>query len=539
MIRMAQIQYIKDLYENEEVSLREIARRTNLSFQTVRKYAYKEDWRRDRLPNLEAENYPALEAFIPAIDEWMEADRKIPRKQRHTAMRIYDRLREEQEYGGSYSSVKRYVRKKKFMMKMVMEGYLPLAQPKGHGQVDFGESLYYDGQGRERKGYALTVTFPQSNKGYTQFYPSQNQECLLTGLQRVFEHIRGVPPRLRFDNLSTAVAKVLEGGERELTDGFTRFMLHYRFQADFCNPAAGNEKGNVENKVGYSRRNAFVPVPTITSFEEFNEQLWAWCEKDAQRLHYKYKVPIEELWKTDQESLLKLPDYPFPVFRYEALAVNKYGFAVIDTNRYGLSPSLAGRTVQAKIFFDRVEFYHDHQPVGQYRRSYGRDEEHCDWTQYVGVLVKKPGAVEHTRFFHQLPQQWQILLAQSGGRERKGALQLLNEIVKDGNAGLCEDALSMAAENGRTDPDSIRQCYYMIAKKEFRPEPLVLQTPAPQLHYHPNLTAYDFLVIPQHEPNEVGRAARGRARERTKFSPLAETEFSGLCDDETGGVSHA
>ena len=494
MLRMAQIDYIKDLYENEDLSLREISRRTGHSFQTVQKYAYQENWSAEKLPNLEAENYPNLEKYIPSIDEWMELDRKLPRKQRHTAMRIYHRLVDEQGYQGSYSSVKRYVRKKKFVLKLAAEGYLPLAQPCGHGQVDFGESLYYDAQGKERKGYALTVSFPQSNKGYTQFFPSQNQECLLEGLKRVFERIGGVPLRLRFDNLSTAVAKVLEGGERELTEGFRRFMLHYRFRADFCNPASGNEKGNVENKVGYSRRNAFVPVPTVTSFEAFNEWLWAWCEKDAQRLHYKYKIPIQELWEADRDALLKLPEYPFPVFRYEALAVNKYGFAVIDTNKYGLAPTLAGKTVQAKIFFDHVEFYHDHQPVGRYRRSYGRDEELYDWTQYVGTLLKKPGAVEHTRFFKQLPQQWQELLAQSRGRERKGALRLLDEIVRDGNAPLCEDALSMAAENGRTDPDSIRQCYYMIAKKEFRPKPLELRASTPKLRYDPNLTAYDGLT---------------------------------------------
>ena len=494
MLRMAQIDYIKDLYENEDLSLREISRRTGHSFQTVQKYAYQENWSAEQLPNLEAENYPNLEKYIPSIDEWMEADRKLPRKQRHTAMRIYHRLVEEQGYPGSYSSVKRYVRKKKFVLKLATEGYLPLAQPCGYGQVDFGESLYYDAQGKERKGYALTVSFPQSNKGYTQFFPSQNQECLLEGLKRVFERIGGVPPRLRFDNLSTAVVKVLEDGERELTEGFTRFMLHYRFRAEFCTPAAGNEKGNVENKVGYSRRNAFVPVPTVTSFEAFNEWLWEWCEKDAQRLHYKYKIPIQELWEADRESLLKLPEYPFPVFRYEALSVNKYGFAVIDTNKYGLAPTLAGKTVQAKIFFDHIEFYYDHHPVGRYRRSYGRDEELYDWTQYVGTLLKKPGAVEHTRFFKQLPQQWQELLAQSRGRERKGALRLLDEIVRDGNAPLCEDALSMATENGRTDPDSIRQCYYMIAKKEFRPKPLELRDSTPKLRYDPNLTAYDGLT---------------------------------------------
>lgn len=392
---MAQQQYIKDLYENEEVSLREIARRTKLSFQTVQKYAYKEDWSEERIPNLEAENYPSLKEYIPTIDEWMEADRKVPRKQRHTAMRIYHRLEEELGYGGSYSSVRRYVSK---------------------------------------------------------------------------------------------------GTERVLTDGFRRFMLHYRFQADFCNPASGNEKGNVENKVGYSRRNAFVPVPTITSFEEFNQWLWEWCEQDAQRLHYKYKIPIQELWETDEKSLLNLPEHPFPVFRYEAVTVNKYGFATLDTNKYGLAPALSGRIVQAKLFFDHVEFYYDHKPVGRYKRSYEREQELCDWTQYVGTFLKKPGAVEHTRFFRQMPRLWQDLLRQSKGRERKDALRLLDEIVRDGNAGLCEDALSLAAENGRTDPDSIRQCYYMIAKKEFRPEPLLLKTPTPQLHYDPKLTAYDGLT---------------------------------------------
>ena len=494
MIRMAQQQYIKDLYENEEVSLREIARRTKLSFQTVQKYAYKEDWNKEELPNLEAENYPALQAYIPTIDEWMEADRKIPRKQRHTATRIYARLRDEKGYPGSYSSVKRYVRKKKLVMKLAAEGYLPLAHPAGNGQVDFGESIYCDGKGQEQKGYALTVSFPQSNKGYTQFFPSQNQECLLTGLQRIFEHIGGVPPRLKFDNLSTAVAQVLEGTERVLTDGFRRFMLHYRFQADFCNPASGNEKGNVENKVGYSRRNAFVPIPTITSFEEFNQWLWAWCEKDAQRLHYKYKLPIQELWAADQNSLLKLPEHPFSIFRYEAVSVNKYGFAVIDTNRYGLSPVLAGRVVQAKVFFDHIEFYHDHQPVGNYPRSYGKEEEIYDWKQYIGTLLKKPGAVEHTRFFQQIPKLWRELLAQSRGRERKDALRLLDEIVRDGNAEFCEDTVSLAAENGRTDPDSIRQCYYMLSRREFRPEPLKLRTPTPSLHYNPSLTAYDGLT---------------------------------------------
>jgi transposase len=495
VIRVTQMNTIKDLYENDGLSLREIARRTDLSFQTVQKYAYKEDWSNDNLPNIEPSSYPVLEPYIPTIDAWLDADRKIPRKQRHTVKRIYDRLRDECGFPGSYSSVKKYVRKKKFVMKAATEGYLPLAHPDGCGQVDFGEFIYYDGKQEEHNAYALTISFPNSNKGYTQAFPSQNQECLLTGMQRIFEHIGGVPPRLRFDNMTTAVAQVLEGTERVLADGFMRFKLHYRFQADFCNPRSGNEKGNVENKVGYSRRNAFVPVPTITSFEEFNESLWDWCEKDAERPHYKYKVSIQELWREEQDSLLALPEYPFPVFRYESMAVNKYGFAVIDTNKYGLAPSLYGETVQAKIFYDHVEFFHDHQLVGKYRRSYGSNEEIYDWTQYVSTLCKKPGAIEHTRFFHQMPQPWQQHLEQSRGKDRKNALQLLQEIVRDGNAALCNDVLELAGVNGRTDADSMRQCYYMIAKKEYRPEPLKMISDAPALNYNPNLSAYDGLMV--------------------------------------------
>ena len=180
-------------------------------------------------------------------------------------------------------------------------------------------------------------------------FPSQNQECLLIGMRRIFEYIGGVHARIRFDNMSTAVAQVLEGTERKLTDGFTRFMLHYRFQADFCNPASDNEKGNVENKVGYIRRNALVPIPTIISFEEFNSHLFDWCENDAERPHYQRGVTIQSLWEDEKPKLLMLPEVPYNVFNYESLRVSKTGFVCIDTNKYGLSPELHDETVQAML----------------------------------------------------------------------------------------------------------------------------------------------------------------------------------------------
>ena len=496
MIRMAQANTIKDLYENEGASLREISRRTGLSFQTVRKYAQRDDWNgeKEAKPGRKPENYPALGPYIPTIDAWLEADRKIPRKQRHTAMRVYQRLRDEEGYQGCYSSVKRYVRRKKRALKMSGEEWLPLDAPEGCAQTDFGEFLYYDAEGKGKKGHALTVTFPYSNHAYTQVFPSQNQECLLEGLKRVFERVGGVPLRIRFDNLSPAVVEVLEGTERVLTDGFTRFKLHYRFQADFCNPGKGNEKGNVENKVGYSRRNLFVPVPTITDFAAFNESLWEKCDKDAEREHYRKKRLIRELWEEERGKLLTLPEHPYDVFHYVTLAVNKCGFVTIETNRYGLNPALAGETVQAKIRYDRVEFFYGQRPVGEYERHYGRNQEFLDWRQYTSALTRKPGATEHTRFFDSMPETWREHLSRIQGKERRSALELLSEIVRDGNAELCADALELAAENGRTDAESIRQCYYMVARKEFRPNPLRLDNDAPPLNYSPDLSAYDTLT---------------------------------------------
>jgi transposase len=491
---MAQIEYIKHLYECEGKSLREIAKEVGMNFRTVQKYAYMNNFSPQVKPNVEPENYPVLGPYIPIINKWMEQDMREPRKQRHTAKRIFDRLREEESFTGSYAGVKRYAVKKRWLLNQAREGYLPIAHPKGHAQVDFGKFKYYDGLGVAHDGYALLVTFPYSNAGWMQVFPSQNQECLLEGLKRIFYRIGGVPIRLRCDNMTTAVTQILKGAERVISDGFYRFKLHHRFEADFCNPASGNEKGNVENKVGYDRRNMLVPVPVIEDFAAFNEELFARCDADHDREHYLRKTLIGELWAEEREKLLTLPEYEYEAFRYESLKVNKTGFVLVDTNRYGLSPTLAGKIVQAKIFFDRVELYYDHRLLKTYDRSYGRHDEASDWKQYLSVLIRKPGATEHTRFFDQMPKLWRTHLRSTKGNERKTALMLLSEIVNDGNEDLCEDALALAHENGRTDADSIRQCYLLISKPENHPRPLELSTEPPLLNYRPDLSVYDVLT---------------------------------------------
>ena len=380
-------------------------------------------------------------------------------------------------------------------MKQYSESYLPLERPLAHAQVDFGKFKYYDvlGIGHD-KGRALIVSFPHSNTGWMQVFPSENQECLLTGLKRIFYHVGGVPIRVRCDNMTTAVAQILKGAERVISDGFYRFMLHHRFGADFCNPNKGNEKGNVENKVGYTRRNMLVPVPVITDFDAFNEELLRRCDEDHNREHYERGALIRELWDEEKRHLLTLPEYEYEVFSYESLSVNKSGFITVDTVKYGLSPELSGKTAQAKIYFDKIEVFYDHCLLKTFRRSYEKKHEDCDWKEYLPSLVKKPGATEHTRFFNQMPKLWQEYLRSVKGNERKSALLLLSEIVSDGNEALCDDALELANEYGKLDSDNIRQCYLFIAKPERHPQPLKLAVCAPALNYCPDLSVYDSLT---------------------------------------------
>jgi transposase len=491
---MAEIQYVKHLWEQEGKSLREISRITGLSFQTVKKYACMENWNEENLPDTKPEKHPVLGPCISVIDEWLAEDVRQPRKQRHTMTRIYARLRDEQGYTGSYSSVKRYVRKKKYRMNLEQgEGYLQIEQPQGHAQIDFGEFKYYDGRGEEGKGHALTVTFPYSNMGFTQVFRGENQECLLEGMKRVFEHINGIPARIRADNMTTAVSKILQGKDRELAEGFTRFKLHYRFETDFCNPASGNEKGNVENKVGYSRRNYLVPVPTIEDFETFNRELFSRCDQDGDREHYRHKILLRELWEQERRVLLRLPEYPYEIFRLVSARINKYGFLLVDGKRYGVSPEYAGRTGEVRVSFDRVDIYYDHALLLSYPRAYGKEEEKSDWKQYIGTLCKKPGAVEHTRFFNQLPELWQAHLAQTEGKERKTSLTLLSEIVRDGREELCDTVLELGEVYGRTDSESLRHFYYSLVNGEKHPGPVELRNAIP-LDYNPDLSVYDVLT---------------------------------------------
>lgn len=245
-------------------SIASIARAVGASEPTVGKYARMEDLSPEPPRRREHES-EVLAPYEETVDSRLDDDCRNWRKQRHTATRVYVRLRDEEGYTGGYSTVQRYVRRRREETarerdRRDAEGFLTLRWLPGEVQVDFGEADFR-ARGVVTRGKYLTVTFPHSNVGLTRVLWGETAECVCQGLRDVFEFVGGVPRRAVFDNATEVGGRV--GGEVRTSELFRRFAAHYGLDYTFTNPYSGNEKGNVENKVGCHRRNLFVPVPSF------------------------------------------------------------------------------------------------------------------------------------------------------------------------------------------------------------------------------------------------------------------------------------
>ncbi|KXG74325.1 hypothetical protein AN619_24180 [Thermotalea metallivorans] len=278
---MTQINDIRNAYFIKGFNISQIARLFNVDRKTARKYIYQDNWNRFMKEKTHRETFPKLAPYKADIDQWLEEDKRARRKQRHTAKRVYNRLRDKykEQFDCSYRTVAGYVAMKKKQVFQDNTCRLPLEHIPGEAQVDFGKADFYE-NGMKFEGAYLNVSFPYSNGGYTQLFKGENQECLLEGLKTIFKYIGGVAQKLWFDNTSTIVTAIPSDGQRGLTDAFVRFKQHYGFEPVFCNPDAGHEKGNVEVKVGYHRCNLLVPVPQFERLEDYNREFLRKCTQD-------------------------------------------------------------------------------------------------------------------------------------------------------------------------------------------------------------------------------------------------------------------
>jgi len=492
---MTQKYHIKHLSFHKGQSLRSIAEETGHDFRTVKKYAEQSDFNLTQKPK---RGRPSkLDPVKPIIDTWLKEDLNRPVKQRHTAKRIYDRLCNEHGdiFNACERTVRSYVSVKKKELYGEKEGYLPLEHPSGEAQVDFGEIVMIE-KGQRVKGYELILSLPYSNAGYPQVFRGQNQECLLTGLKDIFEHLEHVPRIIWFDNLSAAVAGIEDKGDRKLVDQFYRFTLHYGFKAQFCNPGKGHEKGHVENKVGYSRRNFFVPEPAFDDIEEFNQGLFAVAENDHQRKHYRKDLKISKLLQEDLAAMLPLPAKPFEIGRTEKLVANKYGKVRYESNIYSASPQVAGKEIYIKLGAHQIEILNEqYQSVVRHKRLYGKDHEIMDWLPYLTTLAKRPNALKYTGFYHELPNPWQEYLEDLSKEEKKKSLNLLVRMINETDMDTATICLLETMDSGKADAESILLSYRRLTEPSFNDFlPLLsagIKSPA---IYTPDLACYDVFL---------------------------------------------
>ena len=221
-----------------------------------------------------------VQPFTGVIDRILEDDLRRLRKQRHTAKRIFERLRDEYGFDGGYTTVKDYVREHRRQTK---EMFVPLSHPPGHAQCDFGEALVVIG-GVEQKAHCFVIDLPHSDGCFVKAYPAETTEAFLDGHVSALAFLGGVPQSILYDNTRLAVARILGDGRRQRTRAFTELQSHYLFEDRFGRPGKGNDKGKVEGLVGYMRRNFLVPVPSFESFDALNAYLEQRCleRMDAQ-----------------------------------------------------------------------------------------------------------------------------------------------------------------------------------------------------------------------------------------------------------------
>ena len=464
---MDQIHRIRDLFYGQDKSLTEIADILNLDWRTVRKYVDKDDFNESPPKPDEGQNPSKLDKYKPIIDKWLTEDKKAPRKQRHTARKVHKRLGDEIEgFDCSYRLVADYVaaKKKELHLKKQEEGYIPLEHHPGEAQADFGVADFYENGKLYHEAKYLVLSFPYSNGGYLQLNYGENMECLLEGLVAMFEHIGGVPAEIWFDNTRTIVTEIIKGGDRKVTERFQKFCEHYRFNPVFMNPESGWEKGNVENKVGYLRRNELVPVPHFDALAGENESLLGACDRDMEREHYDDDDNrfISELFQEDKAALLPLPPVPFSTSLYTTARTDKYGKFTLDAgkHRYSASPAFCEETVRLCITSSEVTVMDsDLHEIVHHKRLYGDEHESMDWIPYLRYIARKPRSLRNSGIYDMMPESMQIYMDSCESSERGKVLKVLAELTERSGFNSALNTVNKAIQYKANDPDSLQNLY--------------------------------------------------------------------------------
>jgi len=456
----------------EGMSQRWVAREFGLARKTVRKmleYSVPPGYQRQK-----PVRRPKLGPWRGVIDAILDDDQGQPRKQRHTAKRIFERLRAEHGYRGGYTIVKDYVRQSKLGRQ---EMFVPLSHAPGEAQADFGEALVVMA-GVECKAHYFVMDLPHSDDCFVVAFPAETTEAFLEGHIRAFSYSGGVPTRILYDNTTLAVARILGDGERVKTRAFSELQSHYLFAEKFGRPAKGNDKGKVENLVGYARRNFLVPLPRAASWDELNARLEADCRARRQRRLRRHTETIAERFERDRAAMLPLPTAPYEACEKVTARVSSISLVRYRTNDYSVPTEYGHRQVLVKGYVDRVVIACDNKVIATHERSYERETAIYDPLHYLALLEHKSRALDQAapllgwqlpECFVELRRLLEARLRKHAGREYIQVLRLLETFALAEVTAAVEDALRW----GAISFDAVR--HLVLCRIEHRPPRLDLE----------------------------------------------------------------
>lgn len=498
MLNVETIRKVRQAHLRDGKGIREIARDFNLSRNTVRSIIRSgitdQKYERSEQPR------PKLGSFVERLSAWLNEDAAKPVKHRRRAQILFEQLQRE-GYDGGYDAVRRYVGTwKRDAGTALVNAFIPL-------EWDPGDAFQFDWsyEDVELGGMPVKVKVAQfrlcnSRKPFCVAYTRESLEMVLDAHIRAFEFFGGLCRRGIYDNMKTVVVKVLMGKDRVFNRRFQNLASHYLFEPVACTPAAGWEKGQVENQVGVVRHRFFVKRRRFSSLEELNEWLEGECRNHAATAKHpelKDRI-IDQVFAEEKPRLLPLPVSPFDGYQESVVRVTSQLLISFDRNRYSANAMAVGKTVTVRAYADRIIIVRNDTVVGVHRRHLGRDKVIYDPWHYLAVLERKPGALRNGAPF----KRWDLPEAMSevrtmlegrlgGDREFVGILSVVGRYGLDPVATACKQAIS-----DKTVSSDVILSILSRTHDEPQPEPVKLSAQLPILKLIPvvDCSRYDRLL---------------------------------------------
>jgi transposase len=396
MLQVDQFLQIRLLHRDGS-SIRQIARKLGHSRATVRKALMAAT----PLPYTRTvpAACPKLGEFIGLIEQILVEDQSAPRKQRHTAARIFHRLCDEHGYKGGYDQVRRFVSSRR---KKERETHLPLDHPPGGRlECDFGH-IHVDFPEGRRAVPVLLAVWSYSHYTFAIALPDETTGSILHGMVCALEFFGCVPAELWWDNPKTVAPAILRGRDRQLNVHYASLASHYRFAPMFCMPARGQEKSDVERTVFALERRFATPVPAVADVDALNRHLLGCCLKERGRTVRGRSKTIAEMFEEERRQASELPKHPFDACIQQIRQADKYQTVLFEDVRYSVPRHVAFEPVTVKAYPGQVVLVHKGQVVATHRRSRTQGEQVLEPTHFLAAIERKPAYLDHTRLFKEL-----------------------------------------------------------------------------------------------------------------------------------------